>query len=431
MLMVSWFVCGVLYFYLYAYLFCTIVCKEKFEVNKLLVFLSIIMSILQCVIMNYGLGYIKPYLMHLLSFFMLKALYKQKFIKTLLGLLMIFVLIFISELLFGIIFVLILKIDFSVENVNYLYYTLSNMSIFIICYFISKIRLVKNLFNNVLKWYNKNEYTSLVFFVFLFSIIMTFTLYNNFIIFLPRTLLFVANLFSIAVFIFVIEFFKEKAAKNKLVHEYDNLLEYTKAYERLLDEKSKKQHEYKNQLAVIKLMANTKKINDYINQLLEEDLEEDLEIINKLKYIPKGGLKGLIYYKVETMKKKNLNIFIDVSSTLINSKLWNRCDKNLESVSKVLGVYLDNAIEASENSSEKYIMFEVFLENKNIVFKISNTFSNKLDMNKVDKEGYTTKGSGKGYGLALAKDIINKNEYLEQAREISGIYYIQKLYIKK
>ena len=91
--MVSWFVCGVLYFYLYAYLFCTIVCKEKFEVNKLLVFLSIIMSILQCVIMNYGLGYIKPYLMHLLSFFMLKALYKQKFIKTLLGLLMIFVLV--------------------------------------------------------------------------------------------------------------------------------------------------------------------------------------------------------------------------------------------------------------------------------------------------------------------------------------------------
>ena len=71
------------------------------------------------------------------------------------------------------------------------------------------------------------------------------------------------------------------------------------------------------------------------------------------------------------------------------------------------------------------------MEDKNIVFKISNTFSNEINMDKIDEEGYTTKGKGKGYGLALVKDLIANNDCLNQSRAISGIYYIQKLYIKK
>ena len=240
----------------------------------------------------------------------------------------------------------------------------------------------------------------------------------------------IANLFFIAVFVFIIGFFKEKTSKNKIIYEYDQLLDYIQTYEKLLDEKSKNQHEYKNQLAVIRLMVKNKKTIEYIDSLLDNETEEDLEIENKLMYIPKGGLKGLIHYKIDAMKKKKLNIFIDVSSELKDSKYWLNCDKNLQSVSKILGVYLDNAIEASENSKEKYIIFEVYVEDKNTVFKISNTYSNEIIIDKIDKEGYSTKGEGKGYGLALAKDLIEKTDCLSQSREISGIYYIQKLYVK-
>ncbi len=209
-------------------------------------------------------------------------------------------------------------------------------------------------------------------------------------------------------------------------------MDYVKTYEVLLDEKSKKQHEYRNQLAVIRIMAKNKRTREYIDELLdEENTENNLETINKLKYIPTGGLKGLIYYKIETMKKKNINIFVDVSSELDNHKLWKECDKNLQDISKVLGVYLDNAIEAAELSKEKYITFEAYLDEKSIVFKISNTYENKIDVGKIDKEGYSTKGKGKGYGLALVKDIISKNNSLTQKREMNGIYYVQSLYIKK
>lgn len=430
MLIVSWFICGVLYFFLYSYLFCTIVCKGKFSIDNKFILLTLIMSLLQCVVMSSGLEYIRPYVMHILSFLMLKILYKQKFIKTLLGLIIIFVILSISEFIYGTIGVLLLKIDFSNINDNHIYYLLSNSLILLICYFISKLVIIKNSIDHIIKWYNQNEYKSLMFFVFLILIIFTFALYNNFINILPTNLFIVANLFCIAVFVFVIGFFKEKTTKNKIIYEYDQLLDYIQTYEKLLDEKNKNQHEYKNQLAVIRLMVKNKKMISYIDSLLENEVEQDLEIDNKLMYIPKGGLKGLIHYKINAIKKKKINVFIDVSSELKDSKHWSTCDKYLQSVSKILGVYLDNAIEASEHSKEKYIIFEVYVEDKNTVFKISNTYSNEINMDKIDKEGYSTKGEGKGYGLALVKDLIEKNDCFSQSREISDIYYIQKLYVK-
>lgn len=430
MLIVSWFICGVLYFFLYSYLFCTMVCKEKFKFNYKNIILSILFVSLICLISSINnLAYMRPYITHLFAFVMLFISYKQSFGKTLIGVLFIFILTSLSEIIFGIVFVIIMKMNTDI-NSNWFLYTLINCCIIIITLFICRIRWVKKIIISIIEWYNQNEYKSLMFFVILIFIILTFALYNNFINILPNYLLVIANLFFIAAFVFIIGFFKEKTSKNKITYEYDQLLDYVQTYEKLLDEKSKNQHEYKNQLAVIRLMVKNKKTIEYIDSLLDNETEEDLEIENKLMYIPKGGLKGLIHYKIDTMKKKKLNIFIDVSSELKDSKYWLNCDKNLQSVSKILGVYLDNAIEASEQSKEKYIIFEVYVEDKNTVFKISNTYSNEIIIDKIDKEGYSTKGEGKGYGLALAKDLIEKTDCLSQSREISGIYYIQKLYVK-
>ena len=432
MLTVSWFVCGMLYFLLYSYLFSELVCKEKFKINAKFLFLAIIMSSLQCLIMDFGFGYLRPYIMHLLSFIMLEILYQQKYIKTLLGMLSVIFITLIGELVFDAICICIFKITIVEFNASYFGFYVSNIMVFILSNLIFRIHFIKKFLNSIIEWYNKNEYKSLIIFVLFCLTIGTFVLYNNFLVLLPISFLALTNLFCVAVFVFVIGFFREKTNNNKIIYEYDQLMDYVKTYEVLLDEKSKKQHEYRNQLAVIRIMAKNKRTREYIDELLdEENIENNLETINKLKYIPTGGLKGLIYYKIETMKKKSINIFVDVSSELDNHKLWKECDKNLQDISKVLGVYLDNAIEAAELSKEKYITFEAYLDEKSIVFKISNTYENKIDVGKIDKEGYSTKGKGKGYGLALVKDIISKNNSLTQKREMNGIYYVQSLYIKK
>ena len=49
----------------------------------------------------------------------------------------------------------------------------------------------------------------------------------------------------------------------------------------------------------------------------------------------------------------------------------------------------------------------------------------------MDKAKYSTKGTGRGYGLSVVKDIIDKSSHIEQSREIRGMYFIQNLTIKK
>lgn len=432
MLVVSWFISGIIFFYLYSYIFAKLVCHEKIDSSFKSLVAALIIGVIYSYLTNFDYNYIRPYIIHVYFIVSLKYIYKTPIIKTVLGVMCTLVLSCLAELLFGLIFILVFKIDFMQTNKDSVMYIISNLMITIIQFSISKISHVRKLIDYIIKWYNENEYKSLVLLMFLCLIIITFLLYNNFISILPPSLLWLTNLFCIGVFVFIIGFFKEKTTKNKIIYEYDQLLDYVKTYENLLEEKSKNQHEYKNQLATIKNFSKNKKIINYINDILKtQDSKIDEEWLEKLKYLPQGGLKGLIYYKIETMINRNLNVYLEVASELNKSKIWKICDQNLNDISKVIGVYLDNAIEASVESKEKYILITVLLENNNIVFEISNTYSNLIDISKVDQSGYTTKGVGKGYGLSLVKDIIDKNEFLVQKRSLNGIYYVQKLYIKK
>ena len=45
----------------------------------------------------------------------------------------------------------------------------------------------------------------------------------------------------------------------------------------------------------------------------------------------------------------------------------------------------------------------------------------------MDNMGYTTKGSGHGYGLTLMKQIIDKNELLSNQKNIYGQKFVQKI----
>jgi two-component system sensor histidine kinase AgrC len=175
-------------------------------------------------------------------------------------------------------------------------------------------------------------------------------------------------------------------------------------------------------------MTKSKEAISYIDKILKNEKDDyNIELLKKLHYLPQGGLKGLIYYKIEQMIDKKIDVYVDISSNLKNTKVLK---DNLQDISKIIGVYLDNAIEAALNADKKYIIIESYMEDDNIVFKFSNTYKESVDLNKVDKEGYTTKGEGKGYGLSLVKDILENNKTFSQERELNGIYYVQKLYIK-
>ena len=433
MLVISWFLCGILYAVLYCYLFSRLVCQEKLKINKNVLLGATIFSIFYVLIKYIDSGFIQTYLTQLLIFIILKCIYKKTFVKTLIGVLGMFTISCLSELIFAIIITIFNGNVIEITN-NSFGYVLSNIIILFICVGISKIKCIRKLVVYIVSWYNDKESNSLMLFVFMAITILTFLMYNNYINLLPTYLLIFTNLFCICVFVFVIGFFKQKSDNNRIVTEYDNLLNYVKVYEDEIEEKSKNQHEYRNQLIVIKGLINpkNKEALEYVEKQIDKEKGvEDKSWLGKLKYVPQGGLKGLIYYKIQEMLKKDIKIFVDISPQLKKVKNNKNLSKYLEDISKIIGVYLDNAIQAVKDLEKKYIIIEFYLEDDDIVFSLSNNYSGVMDITKIDKEGYTTKGNGHGYGLSLVKDIISKNDKLKQKRELNGIYYVQKLYIKK
>ncbi|MDD6879583.1 MAG: GHKL domain-containing protein [bacterium] len=229
--------------------------------------------------------------------------------------------------------------------------------------------------------------------------------------------------------LFMLNHFKDKNNYILLNEKIDDLYTYLQTMEDYIDSEKLNIHEYKNQLSVIKNMTNDKKIKKYI-ELIISKTKINAEWNTELKYLPKGGLKGLLYYKLAQAYSNNLNVLITVSKSC-NKYFKKMSLENIKELSRIIGIFLDNAIEAASLTNEKNLSIEIYELTNTINIVISNTMIKDNNKDKYFEKGFSTKGKGRGNGLYLANKLINKNNNIKSTSNIIGNYYVQKLSIKK
>lgn len=193
-------------------------------------------------------------------------------------------------------------------------------------------------------------------------------------------------------------------------------------------------HEHKNELSIISGLVhkNNKKLKDYIDGLINLKVKNNDQWMEKLKCIPEGGLRGLLYYKMRLMEEKNINVEFDVNRNVTTHLLLSMKDEVKNQLCKIIGIYLDNAIQAVQDLENKNIRIGIYAEKKNsktFTISIINNYDGTIDLTRINEKGYSTKGKGRGLGLSMAQEILEKVPEIKSTTKIIKRNFMQEIQV--
>ncbi len=406
--------------------------KEKFNLKSFIIYLVILIPLLiiSCI---YFVGITKLILNIIFTIIALYlSIFKKDISNSVYYSLTYEMLVFISEIILSIFVLKIFKfngIEYYNAPFSLLISSILNCSI---VYLLTKIKFIsKNIrkLNEIIKKNNK-DWIYIILVMILMVLFMAFNMYK-----MNSTIeyyIYIATIIFVVVsFVYVIyNKFQRQAMEDK----YNESMEYVLRYEKIINDQGKKNHEYNNQLMVIKGYArNPEKLLDYLDLVIDEHKTGQNYTIKQLGFLPEGGIKGLLYHKLSKMQDNNIKYYLYVDQSLKNKDSDCFDLKTYRDFTKLLGVFLDNAIDATLKSEEKEIEVELKDKDDYLLLTISNTYDKNIDINKVGKSGFTTKGVGHGFGLSIVKDIAKTNSEIETFSSKEDDKFIQTamVYYKK
>ncbi len=189
-------------------------------------------------------------------------------------------------------------------------------------------------------------------------------------------------------------------------------------------------HDFDNTLTTLGGYLFTK---DYAGlEKYYQDLVKDSKKVNNMyilnpNIINNDGLYNLLTQKYETALSHNLNIdltfLLDLSELRMNSYEF----------SKILGILLDNAIEASSQSENKSlnVIFRTDLFTNTQIVTIENSYKDEhINLDTIYKKGVTSKPNHTGLGLWETKKIIAKYSHINLTTTKNNTHFIQQIEFK-
>lgn len=163
-------------------------------------------------------------------------------------------------------------------------------------------------------------------------------------------------------------------------------------------------------------------LNKYYQSLLKEcKLNNNLNLLNP-QTINNPSIYSLLnnkyYQALQYGITMNFEIFSDLST--INF--------NIYEFTRILGILLDNAIEATNETTEKIIEIQFKSDSKKQLFIIENSCAdNNISTTKIFEKGYSTKKNNSGIGLWKVHNILSKNTNIDLFTTVKNNKFKQEL----
>lgn len=392
--------------------------------NKRTLFLLFLMSVLTYILHkdNYGMDAPIIYLIFIIVIY--QRIFQIPLTKTVIVCGIMMAILFLSDALCSIIMINMASVE-QVRTVWY-YMLLSNALVCMIGFGISVIPFVRRNLSSFLDKIKEEKYDHIIWFILLVIFALS-TLSWNYVENFELSGKYILSILLMILFLILLSvYIKEKNYNRQINAEYQMLWDHVEVYENAIESDRLTYHELKNTLGSLRNLTTNSKMINRIDEILQDVNVIDDKWIEELKNLPKGAIKALLYYKMSVARNKKIHIVIDVSPKVKKKIVPFKDSKDL---CHLLGIYIDNAIESASSSPKKEVAIEVYMLKGDVTFTISNTFDKMIDLDSMNKRGYSTKGKGRGNGLTHAMKIMNKNENYSFQNQIKDSYYIIQLRI--
>lgn len=213
----------------------------------------------------------------------------------------------------------------------------------------------------------------------------------------------------------------------KLFLEQKNYVEHV---ESLYNDLQKLQHDYKNLLSGMYLQVSQGRIDEvkrYLSENLmsiDEALQHKLKGQKQLRNLRIVEVKSLIFAKMIMIKDSNVTLNLEVVNPI------SRISIDLTDFLRILGIAIDNAIEAAQEIEQGGTVDVLFIqENNHVAVVVKNPFKGSIDSNKIWQDGYSTKGDNRGLGLSNYRAILDNYHQVLSETRIADNYFTQTILI--
>lgn len=334
-------------------------------------------------------------------------------------------------------FITVLLITFSEKfsdkiEYKFIIYIVSFVGFGILLSYATKflINLIKKLY-----LYSNKLYISTIsiFLVITFFILFIFTRNEDldFQTFRLYTYLYVGIVLIILIILIIISYTVLREMKYKRnLEEIETYYEYTLRIESINNEMRKFRHDYVNILSTLSEFIHEDDmpgLKRYFNEQivpLKDNMKTRSIKLNGIEKLKVREIKGLITTKILQAQEKKIPISIEVPDEI------DKIDMNTIELSRITGIIIDNAIEASEALEDPLIRIAFIDNEESVTFIVMNKCSdNTPKIHELFEEGFSTKGDNRGLGLSTLKELTDENENVLLDTVIENGYFVQKVEI--
>lgn len=410
---------------------CCKILKKQFNIKKFLK-LSLFYSLFSCFFLNLNNDILRILLGFLLLYITLIIFESKDYYKMLYVSFLSYVLMFFCDFLCAFIVMIIYNIDnIEIQQEFYATFFSSFITSSLMILFIS-IKQIRTIFKRILQKLEETKNK-----IYIFLILITLLIFSIiaclFYLKLDLLILLFFNMILMFCYIFIVMLvFKERNDKILIQSQYIKTSKNLDLYENSINKLRESNHENTNNLIVLKGMLKQKNVQatEYIDSLLCENFQDDKELMNLTLRIPLDGIQNLVYQKLLKMKQLKIQYFINISKTVKKDSLLSITKEQNRNLCTIVGIFLDNAIQEVEPLKRKEIYIEAYIEKHKFFFNISNNYNKIIDFSNIKKEGYSTKGVDRGYGLSIVEKILQQDKSMHNVTSIIGDVFLQSLYIK-